>query len=138
MNEITNFKWDKLVVFREGVSNITLNRILGFEYKNSTDLMRTMIFLYKNKIVYCEEERYDPESPSKLNFRFRDNPKSISLMVFNLNNAVFQATKERIDGVDYYGLIPLSVEVKNINFDDIFLEIKPAVSCKKSIGTKIM
>jgi len=44
MKDITNFKWDKVVIFQVGSSSEEVSKALGFEYNKSTDLISGIIF----------------------------------------------------------------------------------------------
>jgi hypothetical protein len=105
IKEITDFKWDKLVMFNEGASRQEINSVLGFRYEGETDLTVLTIFLFKGKIVYQENEAYDPEKPSKLFVQYPDS--QIHHMEFSFDKAVFKGTKEQIDGEYYYKIAPI-------------------------------
>lgn len=96
-----------MFVFKEGAGRAEINRALGFEYKGKTDLTRILIFLLNEKIVYREEEAYIPDRPSKLFFNF-NYPEVHYYREFTPKNAIFKATKEKIDGIYYYELVPLN------------------------------
>jgi hypothetical protein len=105
IKKITDFDWDRLVLFNEGASRQEINSVLGFEYRGDTDLKILTFFLYKGKIVYHEEEDYDPEKPSKLFVQY-PNPK-LHHMKFSADKAIFKAKKEKIDGEYYYTITPI-------------------------------
>jgi hypothetical protein len=58
MNEITNFKWDKMLIYDLGSSNFEISKALGVEYKDSVDLASGLVFVYDNKIIFKEKALY--------------------------------------------------------------------------------
>lgn len=108
MKDITDFKWDKMVVFQVGSSDVEVSKALGVEYKNSTDLISGLVFAYQGKIVHEERVPYDPEKPSKLNYIVKKQFEKPNSASFTPQNAIFRGTKETIDGVSYYSIIALS------------------------------
>lgn len=89
MNEFTNFKWDKMVIYDVGASNTQISEALGVEYKDSTDLMTGMVFVFP----------FQFENPSELIIHVGDNA---SYRVFTPNNAVFEIGKGQLDEKNYY------------------------------------
>ncbi|MFC3800911.1 hypothetical protein [Cohnella sp. GCM10012308] len=106
MRDITDFKWDKVVVFQVGSSNPEVSHALGFEYHGSTDLMSGIIFVSDNKIVAEQQIAYYPEKPSKLQVNLEQDPNDPNCASFSSENANFKAGKVVIDGKTYYELNP--------------------------------
>lgn len=105
MKNFTDFKWDKMVIYNLGSSEIEVSKALGFEFTGSTDLMSGIIFAYKKKIVYEEKIPYYPEKPSQIEYLLNDKPKC---RTYTPKTAVFNGSKENIDGKYYYTVVPRS------------------------------
>lgn len=110
MKDITNFKWDRMVIFEVGSSNVEVSRALGIDYKDSTDLMSGIVFIYNNKIVYQERIPSNPEKPSKLNYVINNKPGEPNCVAYTLENCTLKGSKENIDGVMYYTVSPLNTK----------------------------
>jgi hypothetical protein len=107
MNEITSFKWDKMLIYDLGSSNSEISKTLGVDYKDSVDLVSGLVFVYDNKVVFKEKSLYYPEHPNKLKYSVGNNPGESSCRLFTQKNAIFKGSKEKIDGVYYYEIKPL-------------------------------
>lgn len=108
VKDITDFEWDKMVIFDLGTSNAEISEALGFKYKDTIDLMSGMIFVLKNKIVYQERIPYNPERQSKLNIIVNQDPKNTSCRTLLPEYAILEGLKEEIDGKFYYEIIPFN------------------------------
>lgn len=104
LQKVTTFEWDKVAIFQVGSSNEEISKILGVNYKGSTDLMSGMIFLMNNKIVYEEKIPYYPDRPSKFQIMLETEPNKPSCVSFTFNDAVVEGEKEKIDGNIYYSI----------------------------------
>lgn len=102
MKEITDFKWDKMVVFGVGTSAVEVSQALGLEYTGSTDLMSGMIFVLNNKVVHEELEPYYPEQPSQLQYAVTKKQLEPNCVSYTVDEANLLAIKEEIDGRYYY------------------------------------
>jgi hypothetical protein len=100
ISDITDFKWDKLVVFGVGSSNDEVSRALGIEYKDSTDLMEGLVFKFRDGIVYKEELPYNPEHASKIQFHFEEG----TCITVTPDSSTFICVREKIDDKYYYML----------------------------------
>lgn len=106
MKEITDFEWDKMLMYQVGSSNTEISDLLGVEFKDSIDLSSGIIFIVNNKIVYEEHIFYHPEKPYKLLLyvgRMYGQPK---YGVYTPNNAVFDGSRTEINGNFYYKIAP--------------------------------
>lgn len=110
MKDITDFEWDKMVIFEVGSSNFEVSKALGIEYKESTDLMSGMVFVCNNKIVHEERVPYNPDRPEKLRYIVEHKPKEPNCTSFTPNDAVLKGSREKIDGVFYYKIIAVREE----------------------------
>lgn len=104
LQEITNFKWDKVAIFQVGSTNMEISKALGVEYKGSTDLMTGMIFVLKNKIVYEERIPYQSEHPTNLQIFIDKKTGDPNYVIITFDNSVIQGSKEKIEGVAFYSI----------------------------------
>lgn len=106
INDIADFKWDKMVVFDVGSERSDISNALGVEYKEPIDLMSGMVFVYNNEIVYNEMFHEDPDKPNGFAFDF-DNVQRKNIWSFTPNNSNVEGIKSDIDGKYYYGIEPV-------------------------------
>lgn len=111
MSEVTDFKWDKMLIYDLGCSNFEISKALGVEYTETVDLMTGLVFVYENKIVFREQVPYNPEHPLKLRYSVNDNnnDEKLSYRLLPQKNAIFKGSKTEVDGVYYYRIDPLNV-----------------------------
>jgi len=102
MKDVTNFKWDKMVVFGLGSSNAEISKALGVEYDGPTDCVSGVVFVYNHKIVDEEIVPYYPEHPNKLQYFVGESGthEDPSCLSFTPENAIFQARKEKLEKRD--------------------------------------
>jgi len=105
MQEVTDFKWDKLYLFKEGASLEDVNKALGFAYPYFEDIASRIIFVSDNKIVYHEDEFPNPEAKPTAGIIFRYNDNAI-IHSCNFSNAIFNVKKTVVKGYKYYELAP--------------------------------
>ncbi|WP_339225820.1 hypothetical protein NYE80_10635 [Paenibacillus sp. FSL H7-0357] len=104
LNEITTFKWDKVVVFQVGSSSKEISNALGVKYEGSTDLMSGLIFVLDNKIVYEEMIPYQTERPTNLQIFIDKKANEPNNVVLSFDDAILKGNKERLDDVTYYSI----------------------------------
>jgi hypothetical protein len=103
MEDITDFKWDKMLVYLVGSSNSEISEIIGVKFEDDIDLSSGMIFLYKNKIIYKESMFYNPDQLSnKLFYVDHGQPQYI---VYTQNDAIFEGSRKDADDNSYYYII---------------------------------
>ena len=107
--EVTDFSWDKMLVYQVGSSNLEISEALGVEYKNLVDLMSGIVFVYQNKIVYKESIPYNPERPSKLLIYVGGIFGEPNNRVFTPHDAIFEASRREKDGQFYYKIAPQTI-----------------------------
>jgi hypothetical protein len=105
LREITDFKWDKVVIFQVGSSDEEISNALGVKYEGPTDLMTGLIFVFDHKIVHEELIPYQTEQPANLQIFIEKKAKDPNCLAFTLENAVLKGSKEELDGVTYYSII---------------------------------
>ncbi|OKP94986.1 hypothetical protein [Paenibacillus sp. P46E] len=104
LNEITTFKWDKVVVFQVGSSSEEISNALGAKYEGSTDLMSGLIFVLDNKIVYEEMIPYQTERPTNLQIFIDKKANKLNNVVLSFDDAILKGSKEKLDNVSYYSI----------------------------------
>ncbi|MFW6281929.1 MAG: hypothetical protein ACOC1O_03950 [bacterium] len=105
INEITDFKWDKMFVFKPGATLQEINEALGIKYKGKPDIKHIIVFMNNDNIVYLEEKIYNPEKPSKVFFNFNDLEENY--MIFKKDDAFLKVVTKNVDGKIYYSITPL-------------------------------
>lgn len=87
---LMNFEWDTMCYYSGANSLEEINKDLGFELRDFTDIGDRVIFFHKGKIIYQKEWFYNPSEP----------PKGIIFMTdldkfrISKSNAKFEARKE--------------------------------------------
>jgi len=103
MRDITEFTWDKMLIYQVGSSNIEISEILGVGFEDSIDLSSGMIFIYEDKIVYKESMLYNPDQLS--NRLFYVDHGQPQYMEFTPNDAIFDGNRKETDDNSYYYII---------------------------------
>jgi len=110
MNEITDFNWDKLLIYGVGSSSSEISNALGIEYNESTDLVSGMVFVYDDKIVYKEQIPYNPEKPEKLLLYVGMMYGQPNYRFFTSDNAIFEGSRRESKGKYFYEIAPFEVD----------------------------
>lgn len=106
MSDVTDFKWDKMLIYQVGSSNKEISNLLGVPFNDSLDLASGIIFVYNNKIVYKEQLFYNPDRPNKLLLYIGTLYDQPEYGVFTPNNALFEGIREESDENISYQIIP--------------------------------
>lgn len=94
MNDIINFEWKKLYVFKENASLETIENIIGRDYPYYLDVGKRMIFVDENrKIVYHED--IFPRTYFMNKEIFFNLPDSASYRIFK--NKEFKVIKQKTE-----------------------------------------
>ena len=101
MQDVTDFKWDKLYYFNVGTSLEDIDKSLGFHYPFWQDLSESIVFTSGNNVVYHEEHAMTNPS-NKPNDGFTFNITSGYL--YTPQNAVFIGSRIIVNGFKYYEL----------------------------------
>lgn len=104
LEEITSFKWNKVLVFQVGSSSKDISNALGAKYEGSTDLMSGLIFELDNKIVYEELIPYQAEQPINLQIFIDKKVNKTNNVVLSFDDAILKGSKERVDHATYYSI----------------------------------
>ena len=99
--DLTDFQWDKMVVFNYSISDAVVNDAIWFDYKNYDDQTRPWIFIKNNRIVYAENNPAGIEGPVEGEVAF-DGPDSLKFMVYTPKTAIFSVKKETANNKSYY------------------------------------
>jgi len=106
MQDITDFEWDSMYVFKPGCELEYINTVLGFDYTYYKDIGDRIIFVKNKKVTYYEDKFPNP-SPSSgdeiLSFEFKKD--TIKYICFDKKNAIFKVKKVKYKNVDYISLM---------------------------------
>lgn len=105
MAEITNFSWDKMLLYQVGMTRSQVSEILDVEFSYELDMESGMVFVKDNKVVYHESFFHDGETRVRLWIRVGDFDERYFLCP--ADNANLSGSKEiREDGKTYYSIGP--------------------------------
>lgn len=106
MRDLIKEPWDKMFVFKEGVSLEQINKTLGFEYKYFEDIASRIIFAKGNEVVFHEDQFPNVESRKngELVFNMGD---TVLFKVYLPDEAIFNVQKVDLDKGSYYQLTNL-------------------------------
>ena len=108
IQEITDFEWDNMYVFKVGVSLETINHVIGFEYPYFTDVAYRVIFTKSNAVVYHEDTFPYPERRLDRQVFFEIPSDTMKYLSLSKDEAIF--VSERIlDNNDKYYVLTLFV-----------------------------
>lgn len=108
MSEITDFKWDKMLIYQVGSSNKEISDLLGVHFNDSVDLASGIIFICNNKIVYKEQLYYNPERPYRLLLFIGTMYGQPDYGIYTPSNALFEGSRRESDGKMYYKIAPIN------------------------------
>jgi len=108
MQEVTNFKWDKVYLFSEGTSLEDIDKALGFHYSYFEDIASRIVFVLDHQVVYHEDEFPYPNKKPLAGVLFKFNNDTIP-HIFTLSDANFSVKKTTVKGNLYYELTPTAV-----------------------------
>lgn len=104
IKEITNFKWDVMLVFKYNATFDDVKNAIGLEPDKYTEFTRKIIFTLKGNVVYFEELQTDVSglNENEIIFDIPDSTTYNSYPVARSNFRVFRQDKE--EGVYYFEL----------------------------------
>ncbi len=88
MQELTNFTWDKMYVFKYTATLEEVNKVLGVGFQNYTEFTRKIVFTSGGKIVYQEQEKTNIEGFVNNEVVF-DIPDTTNYKAYNIDEAAF-------------------------------------------------
>ncbi len=110
-DQVTDFNWDNVYIFKEAVGDELISKILGFKYMSPNDgIRRKIIFTLNNEIVHSETNFYDSfESPPNHSTFFKyDGGEPFCYISRDKKNAIFKITSLNVsENKTYYNLTPL-------------------------------
>ena len=108
LSDITDFEWDKMLVFRYPTTNEEIKDALGVDYDSSLDLVSGVIFVKNNKIVYDETFDIHFDAPPIFSmYPNRDINAKPKYKVFTIETAVLECERVYIGGgEDIYWMYP--------------------------------
>jgi len=80
------FKYDKLYIFAEGVSNEDVSKIIGFKYDGDKDISRLILFVKNKTIIYEQNLIFNDSDSYKVFF--------VTNKEYFTNNVKFSLKKE--------------------------------------------
>lgn len=101
IDQLTDFKWDKLMVSNGYLSPEQIEAAIGMDYPYWKNNTRPMIFLYKNKIIYHENNEDNVEHILNNQVVFH-HPDSVKYQIFTPKTAIFRAKRVEVSYGDHY------------------------------------
>lgn len=101
LKEVVNdFEWDAMYVFEMAASRADIESVIHAQLPRSPDLVKTLLFMDKGKLVHYEEESEEIETATDRALNF-DIQQSGGHREFS-NNVIFSVSIQRFDhGVTY-------------------------------------
>lgn len=103
LKSIAKFDWDKMYVFKYGVTSKDIDKIIGTPAGPYTEFTRKIIFALKGKVVYKEENPSDIESLVNGEVVF-EMPDTSTYQAYTSSQAKFIAHKKEFYKGIYYEL----------------------------------
>ena len=102
LQDVTDFEWDKMVVFGYGASDSEVEHVLGIKDHRGGEFQRNIVFTKEGKIVFHEEEPVDVERPLRDEVIF--NFSSGADYAIYPHNVVFKVSEKSSTNGRYYEL----------------------------------
>lgn len=107
MDEITDFSWDKMLLYQVGSSESEISKALGIEFKDSVDISSGIVFVKDDEIVYHESFFLDPDHLPKLQIIVGlIDGEGEKYPVFSPDDAIFVGRRWESDGKYCYLIEP--------------------------------
>jgi len=110
IKDITDFVWDKMVIYEYGSPKAEISALLGIEFDGDIDETSGIIFVNETKIVYMEKiYNYRPdERPKKFTYILANTYNSPGHpRLFTPDDAIFIGNRFESGGAFCYYIIPL-------------------------------
>lgn len=130
MDDIIDFKWDKLLMYKIGSSNNEISKLLGVEFNKSVDVSVGIVFVYRGRIVYQERKTSNVELPEDLTFYIGNVNELPQYMVNTPSEAYYKGVRECYNGKYYYSIIQIDSDEINKQSGSNHIE--------KNINTKLI
>lgn len=113
MSDITDFEWDKCIVYGPSTQTKDICDVFDIDYNTYLDLNYGIIFLNKNNVVY--EETFDVSDndlenkiPEFIIYPYRQNESTqVKYASFEKDKAEFKCVKKESDNGCYYRSYPV-------------------------------
>lgn len=103
VSKITDFKWDKMYVFKYTATKDEIDNIIGSSDYIYTEFTRRIIFILNDKIVYVDELPTNIEGLVDDEVVF-DIPDDSIYKVYSIDNAIFNIDIKQSSNGIYYKL----------------------------------
>ena len=105
MRDVTDFQWDKMVVYDPGASNDEISEALGVSFTDTTDLICGMVFVFEDAIVHNEKISFlSNHKPDRLFISLEEQEQNWKLIT--ADNAIFRGSKSHNGSYYTYSIIP--------------------------------
>ena len=104
LNKITDFQWDKCVIFDYGSNNSEISASLGVDYNGIVDGHSGIVFAYDNEIVYEETKPYNPDHPKNFDYCVEKTLGGPTFISFSYDDAILEGTRRKVDDRYYFTL----------------------------------
>jgi hypothetical protein len=103
MREVTDFEWEKMIIFQDGCPEADIEMAGGAEFMHSTDFWTGMVFVNRGEIVFEEYYSMDPERGNMFQL-WMSNELEGTLWTFSPEDANFTIGKipSYAEGFDNY------------------------------------
>jgi hypothetical protein len=107
VNDLTDFQWDKMYVFKYNATPEQIRRALGFELPGHTEFTRKVVFVKGGRVVHREEYPVDVEGALDGEAIF-DLPDTEVYKAYTADRASFRVERKRFEGKAYYALTQIN------------------------------
>ena len=104
--DITEFYWDKMLIYSAGASYTGINEALGFEFKEDPNIFRGgIVFVYNSEVVFEDSVFFNPDRPPRFSYFVEHRFGTPRYAVFTPENAILIGRKRERRGSMHYSLI---------------------------------
>ena len=93
IDELANFKWDKMIIFQAQTSREAINSTLGIDYNGSTDLKEGVIFVHNGEVVFEDTIGTSYDKSVRFRYSVNNSARGKNYAVFTSDNAVLFGRK---------------------------------------------
>jgi len=113
VDQVTDFEWDRIYVFREAIDDTLIQEVLGISFKSEHEgTRRKILFIKDNIIVHKELNYYDQFDgpPNNAIFFQYDKGEPPYYISRTKENAIFKIELTEGGEKTYYYLIPINTQ----------------------------
>ena len=88
MTEITDFDWDKMLIFQAQTRRQYVNLALGISYDGALDLMEGIIFVHNGEVVFEDTQGIYVDRDARFRFAVNNRIRGRNYAVFTPDNAI--------------------------------------------------